>query len=253
MPDERDFEAMRERIEALDPAQVREPDRPVETKAQQAEATALWAKDDKAKFDAVNFHWQLVTDIPVMAGALRWSEVVWANRRKLQEDAQKALHALVPVAEDLRDDVLEALDYVGDEDEGLQARIVEIRDGDSHADLVLDCQAVVDLARQHRALLESMNFDMDKLGELAQMGDRLAGALGGSDVGKLKKSEEKAVRDRAYTLLDNALRKVRKCGRYVCRDDEERLKGYIDSYSRAAYRRRRSREQQEQQQAQPAL
>jgi hypothetical protein len=245
MPDERDFEAMRERIEALDAAKVREPDRPVETKAQQAEATALWARDDKPKFDAINFDWSLVTDMPVMAGALRWSEAVWANRRKLQEDALKQLHELVPVAEDLRDTVLAALDYAGDEDEGLQSRITEIRAGNSYADLVLDCPAVVDLARQHQALLEGINFDMAQIGTLAQMGDRLAAALGGSDVEKLGKSEEKALRDRAYTLLDDALRKVRKCGKYVCRDDEERLKGYIDSYSQAAYRRRKRMEQEQ--------
>ncbi len=80
---------------------------------------------------------------------------------------------------------------------------------------------------------------MSKLDRIAEMGSRLGVLLGESDASKLTESRERIVRDKAYTLVYNAIRKIRKCGKYVCRNEPERLKGYISQYMKR-HRRGRS-------------
>jgi hypothetical protein len=45
-------------------------------------------------------------------------------------------------------------------------------------------------------------------------------------------SESKKIRDKAYTHLKEVVDEVYAYGQYVCRDDDERLKGYRSNYLR---------------------
>lgn len=59
------------------------------------------------------------------------------------------------------------------------------------------------------------------------------------------------MRDKASTFLATAVRKIRKCGKYVCRKDPERLKGYTSEYIASASRKYRKKQEEQEQAAQP--
>lgn len=48
------------------------------------------------------------------------------------------------------------------------------------------------------------------------------------------------MRDKAFIYLKNAINQIRVCGKFVCRPNPERLKGYISEYIKAKNRQNRT-------------
>ena len=245
MADYDDFIALLEQINAISPENTIVPDRPVEVVTKEAEALCIWVHTDKPLFDAINFDWSLVESLPQSLGALRYAEAVWSNRRIAQKDAQKEFAELRVVAEDLKDNALAAMDLAFFDYPYLIKAIQQIREGSTNADLVMDMPTIYDLGMKNRALLEAINFNIATLGEIAEIGARLGELLGAADVEKLSTCAEKVIRDKAYTNLTTAVEKIRRCGKYVCRDDEDRYKGYVSQYLRMVNRKARKQKKQE--------
>ncbi len=242
MADRQDFDVVREEIEAYPMDKLINSPVPADNLAKETEMVHSWMQADLEGFLQRNFTQQHIDRLPRLCGALRYLEAEWANRRLMQADALKEYHALAPVAEDLLDDCLAEMDLAFDGDDDLCDIVSSIREGNDQADFVLDFPRTVDLARKHPAPLEAINFDFAKLDELEKVGDQLAALMGASDAEKLSKSSEKALRDKAYSLLTVTVRRIRKCGKIINRKNPDRLIGYISQYTKAVNARTRGKD-----------
>ncbi len=86
--------------------------------------------------------------------------------------------------------------------------------------------------KENPAPLEAVNFDMTLLDKAAHLADELGSLYGEASSDRADFDEYKDLRDRAYTHLKEAVDEIRACGKFVCRGDEKRLKGYISRYRR---------------------
>ncbi len=239
MADREDFEALLRTLETMPKEKVYRPRIPVGALSQESEMLVDWVQDDRDKFLAVKFDWNLVMSLSERIGAMRYAEARWSNTRLRQKDAQKEWEAIRAKGYDTREELFAAMDLAFDGDEDLMQRLSELREGESHADMISDVGASAELCREQQPLMEEIGFDMAIVDEAAELADQMARLLGEADADRLKDSPERDIRDRAYTYLDQAVRKIRKCGKYVNRKDPERLKGYMSDYIKSRNRRSR--------------
>ena len=249
MPDKEDFEKLKTQILAMPDEKTKRPRIPVEVEAQEAEQLTEWAQDDKDRFQKVNFNWNIVKSLPVRAGAARYAEALWRNLRLRQEDAQRIWETERVKGYDMREELIDAMEYAFDEDDDLIQRLQEIQEGESHADMIQDLTALSALGREKKEMLEAIAYPMNKIEQAAKLGDRLSKLLAEAGADRLEDPEEKKIRDKAYTYLAAAVRKVRRCGKFACRDDESRLKGYTSEYTRRVSRRYRKKQEETAEQA----
>ena len=252
MADKEDFQKLKTKILEISDEKTKRPRMPVAALSQEAEMVVDWVRDDEDKFKQARFDMNLIKSLPARTGAARYTEAIWRNMRLRQEDAQRIWETEREKGYDMREELLDAMDYAFDEDEDLLQRLSEIREGQSHADLISDVGTLSVLGREKSEYLKAIGFDMKIIDKAAQLADRLARILGEADSDRLENSEERKVRDKAYTYLDTALRKIRKCGKFVNRDEPERLKGYASEYITSASRRYRKKLAEQEQVSQPS-
>jgi hypothetical protein len=78
--------------------------------------------------------------------------------------------------------------------------------------------------------LEGTNFDSPLLDTAIQQSDELAKILAIANGEKAEDSQAKLTRDKAYTFLKELVDEVRRVGKFVFRDNPERIEGYEISY-----------------------
>ncbi len=246
MADREDFNRKKDKINAFPIDKAKGPGIPVRVLSQESEMLFDWVQEDKSKFLQVNIDWKTVENLPAITGATRYLDAIWRNMRLRQADAQKEWEKLRLEGFETREELFAAMELAFDGDDDLMQRLEELRIGESQGDMIADVGALAELGREQQALLSNINYDMTIVENAAKLADRMAKLLGEADSAKLKDSEEKVLRNKAYTLLTNAMRKIRKCGKYVNRNEPERLKGYTSGYSRSRNRNyRRKQEVQE--------
>jgi len=229
-----DFNAKKDVINAIADELVKSPNMPVDRYLQEAETLHKWCQADKEALTAKGLDWNLVTDLPVRAGALRESQSNWSVKRFVREGAEKQWNADSPGAYSLRDQLLRDFRYAFRKNTDLLTRVAEIADGNGHADMIQDLNDLAILGKQNAELLQKTNFDLALLDKAAAISKDMAGLLSQSMVDSADSSRELVMRDKAYTHLKEAVDEIRSCGQYVFWNNEERLKGYISAYHKKA-------------------
>ena len=96
----------------MHPENVRYPNSiPVDTYLQEAENLYHWAAEDENELRARGLDWNLVTDIPARAGALREAESKWITTRFAREEAEAEWAVRSPEAYDLRDELVQTFRF----------------------------------------------------------------------------------------------------------------------------------------------
>lgn len=230
-----DYQTLLPEIEAITEAQLKLPNMPIDVAVQEAINLKEWAETDQEKLIAVGLPETIFASLVQRAGALSYAQAVWMRERYTQEEAKKLWDAQSPSAYELRDDLIADMDYAFDEYPELLPKVAAIKDGSGHEDMIQDLVELAVLGNAHPAKLEAVGIDLTKLETanttVTQMRDMLAQANGTAG----DKNEEKVIRDKAYTLLKQAVDKVRKAGRYALRKDKDRLKGYRNTYKSKWY------------------
>lgn len=230
MSDREDYEATREAASAILVSAVENPGMPVEVFTKEAEALRNWVEDDKGKFEQVDFDLNIFNLLEVQIGALRYAEAVWNNRRLVKNDVSKLLASVTKEAEELLDEVGDAMNYAYFGNDDLLKVVQNACATTSSAELPLNLAALEDLGRRNSAPLEKIKFKMEKLDACSALANKLGELQGAMSSEQLKNSVEKENRDRAYTLCKQTVDLIRRCGKYVTRDNPARAKGYTSRY-----------------------
>lgn len=242
MSDQDDFNELLEEIKKVeDPL---EPTMPVEVMAKEAQVLFSWFQDDKKKAGEINFDLTLADSLLKRAAAMRWAETMWIGMRTKQADAQKELVKVRQEAIDLRNECLSAMEYAFKGNEDLLNSIKPVRGGSSDANMSMDHSIIARLGSENKPLLDAINFEYEKITQAAEMAGKIGRLMGEAGAENLLGAEEKTIRDKAFTYCKTAVDEVRKCGKYINRNNESRLKGYTSEYTRQVSRKHRRNEKQ---------
>jgi hypothetical protein len=231
------YNQLQAEIAAVAPERVRVPVVPMGIYLQEAENLQTWVTKDKVRLEAAGLSWTFVERLPALIGAARECQSGWPATQLTKDDARRQYELLSPAAIDLRDTLVHDMLFAYRAQPDVLNRVRAIAEGDGEADLVQDLNDAAVLGRQNPGPLAAIGFDPKKLDEAASKSQELSGIYAVSKGDKTVAAGAKALRDQAYTLLDEAVDEIRQCGQYAFWRDAERVKGYGSEYLRRARRK----------------
>lgn len=227
-----DYNAKIGEILSIPDNEVTEPNMPVNVALQEAENLHKWSLMDTEKLATVGVSAEKLNDLPVRAGACREAQSVWFKDRNSQLEAQRNWAAAAPEAFALRDELLHDFRYAYRNDPVILARVNEIAEGNSNADMIQDLNDLSVLGKNNTAPLVAINFVVERLEDAANASDELAEMLALANGDKSMQSETKMIRDKAYMYMKQLVDEIRDAGKYLFWKNEKRLKGYSSVYLR---------------------
>jgi hypothetical protein len=225
-----DYNAKLDVIQSIPDEEVQTPTIPVDVFLQEAENLHHWSLDDFDALKVVGISKEMINDLPVRAGACREAQSVWNKDYRSQQKAQKEWAKQSPEAYDFRNDLLASLRFAYRKDDALLSRVSAITDGGGHADMIQDLNDIAVLGRENPDPLTAIGFDLTQLDLAATRADELANLLAEANGDKADPNYSKTIRDKAYTHLKTLVDEVREAGKYVFRNNKNRLKGYSSTY-----------------------
>ena len=236
-----DYNAEIETIRAIPDDKTLEPAMPVDTYLQESENLAKWSLMDAEALATISITLAMLNKLPVRAGALREAQSIWVKDHNSQQDAQREWAEAAPEAFAMRDQLLHDFRYAYRNDAAILARVAEIAEGDSNADMIQDLNDLSLLGKSNTAPLEAINFSLEKLEAAATASDELANILALANGDKSLQSDSKVIRDKAYTHLKELVDEIRAAGKYLFWKNEKRYKGYVSQWWSDANRDRQDK------------
>lgn len=225
-----DYNARISEIGAIPDEKAPEPVMPVDVFLQEAENLYQWSLMDVAALATIGITAAMINEIPVRAGACREAQSRWFKDRNSQLEAQREWGIQGPAAFAQRDELLHTFRYAYRNDAALLARVAEIAEGNTNADMIQDLNDLSVLGNNNPTLLQSIGFDLSKLTQAATTSDAMANLLAMANGDKASQSETKKLRDKAYAYLKESVDQVREAGKYLFWKNENRYKGYVSKY-----------------------
>jgi hypothetical protein len=224
------FEKLKTEIEAIPANQVLQPQIPIDVFNQSAENLYYWALDDKDQLMARGLKAEILDMLIERVGASRHAQALWYKERHAKQEAEREWREKSPGGYKLRNLLLSEFEFAFYADPALMSRVDEARKGSGHSDMIQDLTDLSLLGKENILLLEGTNFDSPLLDTAIQQSDELAKILAIANGEKAEDSQAKLTRDKAYTFLKELVDEVRRVGKFVFRDNPERIEGYEISY-----------------------
>ena len=238
-----DFVATQTEIEAIANDKIKSPGLPIDIFLQEAENLYHWCQDDKDKLAAASLDWSLVDKLPVLCGALRQAESLWFKDRFTREEAEKLWKEKSPDAYDLRNQLLHDFHFAYRKSSDLANRVSQIAEDSGHADMIQDLNDLAELGKANSEQLSAIGFDTAQLDLAAATSNEMAELLSRATSDRADNNQARVIRDKAYTLLKQAVDEIRDCGQYVFWRDAQRYKGYVSQYNKRFNKTRTSSEE----------
>ncbi|MBR09744.1 MAG: hypothetical protein CMP48_18920 [Rickettsiales bacterium] len=226
------YDALLAEIEAIPEAEVKQPNMPIDAFLQEAADLEVWCKEDIPKLTAVGIPKAVFDSLPVRTGALRYAQSVWSKDRYSQEEARQEWDQKSPIAIGLKDELEHAYRFAFRKRPDLLSKVQAIEEGTGNADLVQDLSDLAVLGKANLPLVKVVGINAAKLAEAETMSTEMSGLLAAMNGERAESGEGKIIRDKAYTLLKNAVDEIREAGKFVFWKDSNKLKGYKSAYFR---------------------
>ncbi len=231
------LEVFNNELTAIPPESVREPSLPINFGISEALTLQVLAQRDSEKLKARKLDWNLVTSLGQRTLALQEAEskymlAQFGTGQIIKEWKKTYEEAIV-----LREELTHGMLYAFDGNEILLEAVRSIMQGNSYADLVQDQSDLEGLGIKHKDLLDAAGIDYKLVERAGELKITLGDLLAKTNIGKGEKSPEKDMRDRAFTFMNTAVEKIRKCGKSVFWKDPEHAACYASAYMRKQRRK----------------
>jgi len=227
-----DFETLKPSIEAIKPAEVKEPNMPVDVAVQEAEDLYQWCLQDKELLEKAGLDWQYVTELPARAGACRYAQAIWQRDFQTMEEAGEEWKERSGDAFELRNVLVHHFFHAFRKHPDLVNKVRVIAEGGSNADMIQDLKDLYHLGIANKPLLDAISFDWNELEKAREWSDTLAVVLAKANGERFETADSKVLRDRAYTYMKQAVDEIRLHGQYVFWRNDERRRGYTSRYNK---------------------
>ena len=223
------YENLRSEIEAIEDANIKIPNMPIDVFLQEAANLEVWCKPDIPKLVAVGVDRSIFKALPKRTAALRYVQSLWMKERFSKEQASKEWEVRSPEAKALKDELEHSFRFAFRKHEDLLAKVRRIEEGSGQADLVQDLSDLAVLGKSHQPVLEKIGFDVKQLTMATKVSEEMSKLLATKNGERLSSNATRVVRDKAYTYLKEVMDEIREAGKFVFWKDKERLNGYYSA------------------------
>ncbi|WP_340154109.1 hypothetical protein [uncultured Marivirga sp.] len=224
------FETLKGTIEAIEPADTKIPNMPVDVYVQEASDLQEWSNEDQAQLVEVGVPQAYFDEMEERIGALRYAQSVWNKDRYTMEEAQQEWEEISPQAYDLKNEIEHSFRYAFRKRPDLLNKVSGIEQGTSDSDMVQDLSDLATLGNANLPLLTAISFDEAKLDQAANQATELSVLLAKANGERKEEGSPKITRDKAYTYLKQVVDEIYQAGKYLFWKDEGKLEGYSSRY-----------------------
>lgn len=208
-----------------------------------AEAESLYAtaKIDQPFFEKIGFTETAFIRLNELTDLARHVQSLWGLSRDRKKEGRLQWSKAKPTAYEFRNELIRTFRYAFRKNKQLLSRVSAIADRSGDADMIQDLNDLSVLGKSNLPLLENINFDPEILNKAAQLSDSLSELLGKVKFERFEESEEKLMRNRAYTLLKETVDEIREAGKYIFAKNKKRSKAYASDYFRRMWKKNQSK------------
>jgi hypothetical protein len=172
--DKENYDKKIDEIKAIQEDQIKTPNNiPVDVYIQEANNLYQWCLDDKETLTALGLNWELVTDLPARASALKEAESRWNKQRYAGKEWAKKWQKESPIAYDLRDEISQWFRFAFRKHDDLLMRLAHFLEGKGHAHMNQSLSNLAGLGKANPLLLKKINFDMTLLDRADEYSTRM--------------------------------------------------------------------------------
>lgn len=214
------------------------PNQPVVSFIQEASNLYVWCLDDLKELETVGITKEMIEELPQRTEVCLKAQVDWNNARRSSNAAQNKWNLVAPKAMLFKADLLKTLRFAFRNEPDLLSTVEAISKGAGYADLIQDLSDIAVLSRANINLLTEIGFDAT-LAEVADTkSDQLADLWAQTKSEKSRRTEFREHRNLTFWHLHQLVSEIRTAGKFVFRNDTNRLKGYSNAY----WKRKNSRQ-----------
>ncbi len=223
-----DFNTWKEAIEAVPDKDTKLPNQPVDEFVTSAETLAVEATKDQEAFAAAGMDVVIIDQLSPLAGALRYCQAQWMSEFRARQEAQKEWLEQSPLAYEMKAELLHEFSFAFRNFPDVKKKIMRIRDGGGHSDMIQDLVELAVLGEKYPEPLTRIQFNMEALQKARSTSHQMSELLAASNGSKDESSNTKLLRDKAYTLLFSKVSEIREYGRYLFWKNSERRQKYLN-------------------------
>lgn len=189
----------------------------------------LWAQHDIDKLSTAGLNISTLSEAEILLEEARNIHVLWVNESKLTKDEIANWNKKKKEGIDLGKQLVRHFKYAFRHDKDLLALMGKTKFPCKVHELISNLDLLIYKGKRHSDLLDAIGFDFSILARAEQVAKELP-TLHGYKFVVSDINPNKIKRDQIFSLLKSKMDEVRACGRYVFRDNTERLKGYRSLY-----------------------
>ncbi|WKK81394.1 hypothetical protein [Marivirga arenosa] len=222
------FEALKDKIERLSPAEIKTPNMPVDVFLQEAYNLYQWSKADQGKLIKIGI--KDFQEFEARIGALSYVQSQWVNNRYQKGPNRQEWDERSKKAEELKNELENAFRFAFRKRADLLKNLQKIVKGSHNSDLIQDLSDLSILGKANLPLLEAISFEGSKLDQAENEASELSSLLAKVKRERKEKAELKVCRDKTYSYLKELVDEVSQAGKYLFRNTEAKRKGYFSRY-----------------------
>jgi hypothetical protein len=217
------------------------PDVPVHFVVQEAFNLYEFCKEDREKLINARLDWSFVEDLPIRATVLSELQSAWNTEYTTPDKSRELWKEELSQARELRKDLLHIYYFVLETVPDVHSKIRQMTKGRGNPDFIQSLCSLAELGNVHRELLESNGIDFSLIDKVREMGTRLSQIYATAKAAIKEGREGPELRNKAFYHLREAVKEIRRVGKFVFRKDKERYKGYLSDYMTKKGKKRKRR------------
>jgi hypothetical protein len=203
---------------------------PVSVIIQEAKDLYKLCLNDREELEKAALDWKFVEELPLRAEILSSIESDMSAKINSEEDCQKEWKIKLPLARELKEEMVHYLKLAFYTNPPEKARLKRIASGASNDQLILQLTELAELGDKYPEDLKKHGMDPGMRDKARQLSEELYRLHAKVNTVNLKKSDGFELRNKAYYHLKETLDEVRRRGRLAFWKDKGRQKGYISEY-----------------------
>jgi hypothetical protein len=232
MANETIFQSLLSEINAVTPERLQSPYMPIDAFCADAAAVGEAAVHNRGAFEGIGFDGSHIDSIANRVAALRAAEAEWRNNAHELEEIEIQWREMCQEATELRAFLVHWFRYACRADNKAVSRLREIEQGNTQADLMQDMEELANFGQKHADALAAINFDLTMVAKAGELSHAMTQASATSRRESLEDSQLRLLRDKAYTLLKEAVDEVRVAAKALFWRDETTMALFRSGYTR---------------------
>ncbi|RUT79859.1 hypothetical protein [Ancylomarina longa] len=214
---------------------------PIGIYLQEAENLAQWCLTDIVPLSKLGVDREKLEDLQLRTKILRQTQTQWVQDKNSIPEDKKPWETIEKQLWTLQDELLFAFRFAFRDHPELRDKVKWNPKRKNQRFIIQDLRDLAEIGNENLGLLSAINFKPELLEEAILLSQKSAVMLANYHMSHKKSTDSKLLRDKAYTYLKNLVDEIRNAGKYLFRDNPERLKGYKSEFWQGQNRNRRNK------------